>query len=909
MRKNLKSLIEVYETDEPQILLDMNDEGMQKSAGLTPNAEHTKEAERSALWAAGRVPHVAIPTGGIDLSTYRFLTFSVWATGMIDKTFRLTFDNSPAGEGKNGYTVTLRIVRDGWTEFSVELPFLHGIGEPEGWSRIESVNFDRVGEIGASAQICIDSLFVYRTQPAPLFTRMPELKGAALFSTTGAFSIVDRKRIPNAVDGAPARPFEAEGTLWVPMGTVAAGIAHTPIADNRALTLSFTYRRKKYAFEAARRYMTEDGKRVSLSFAPRAEHGTLFFPVEFVCEFFRWRQIFTDPMGLIVLSNRRGIFRGGKDQETVRALIADLTFLRPDGERILSDLRRRFTNPTRGRLFLSYEELMQLRRDVKEKPQLKEYLGLLKEQYGVDSEAFRSVPLSTDAPQADAADFLVASDRLLAFSLLYRVTGDKRFCERVALEAEGLGTFTDWCTANLSTLGSVCLSMAIAYDWCHHMWSEARKAVVERAMLRNGMRVGLDYYDGKRKMWLTGGATAAAVGAGMLALALALCDIYPETALKLVGRIPRNIEPCFAAFAPDGGYAEGHAAWEKSFRSLSLIVAMLERACGEDYGYFRAPGFSATAYFPLTTETKNGVWNYHNSAAVGADTSMFFWLCAHTGDPTPAWMRRQQILAGRKRVNPFDLLFFNEVDDSMEPHLPLDSVWRGAALAAMRAGWGEEDLFIGLHGGDNACINGDLDAGSVILDAGGVRFFAETGGIEALPVMLRRRAAGQNTIVVNPAREPAPDQRADAVAPLSVMRSSMERAYAVVDMKETSRDILRASRGVMLTENRTVAVIQDEIVTKKDSTFVWTVYTPASVTPVCGGKAVKLEKDGKILLCKLGGVSAKFETEAVEGCDLTRLCIRVKGKSRLRLSVACRLMMDGDSVTDKLYETTPMSKW
>ena len=86
-------------------------------------------------------------------------------------------------------------------------------------------------------------------------------------------------------------------------------------------------------------------------------------------------------------------------------------------------------------------------------------------------------------------------------------------------------------------------------------------------------------------------------------------------------------------------------------------------------------------------------------------------------------------------------------------------------------------------------------------------------------------------------------------------------------------------------------------------------YTPAAATLACGGKAVKLQKDGKTLLCKLGGVGAKFELEAVEGCDLTRICIRVTGKNRLRLSVACRLMKDGDSVTDKLYDTVPMSKW
>lgn len=889
MRKNIKSLIETYEVYEPTVLFDMTDGEILDGTGLTPSDAHAREGEGSALWACGKQPHVSIPTGGYDLTPYRYLTFSVWATGMMDKTVRLTFDNDPAGEGKNGYCATLRIVRDGWTDYSLELPYLESIGDAAGWDRIESVCFD-AENAGGAAQLWIDDLCLHEDPPAPLFTRMPEIKGAAVFSTTGAFSIVDRKRIPNAIDGAPARPFEAEGTLWVPMGTVAAGVAHTPIADNKTETLSFTYRRKKYVFEAARRYMTEDGKRVSLPFAPRSEFGMIFCPVEYVCEFFRWRQIFIDPMGLIVLSNRRGIFRAGKDRETVLSLIGDVTFLRPDGERILADLRRRFPNPTRGRLLSSYEELMQLRRDAKAKPQMKEYLSMLKDRFGVNSDAFLAPALSSSSEEVTPEAFLASAERLLGFSALYRLTGDKKLCERAAAECEGLATLTDWCTATLSVYGEVAFAVALAYDWCHHMWSEARKAVVERSMLRAGMRVGLEYYDGKRRMWTPGSADAAAVGTGMLALALALCDIYPETALKLVNRVPRSLEACFAAFAPDGGIAEGAHAWEIYFRSLSRAVAMLERACGEDYGYFYAPGFRETADFPITVETGRGAWGCGDGTAISLDTSMLPWLSAHLGDPTPAWMRRHAILSGRKPVHPMDLIYFCEVDDAQAPHLPLDSVHRGAALVTMRSGWGEEDIFVGLCGKEKK--RSALDAGSVVLDAGGVRFFCE--------------GADANTLAVNPKR---PAGRVDAPAAISSMRTSLERAFATVDMSATRRDLMRATRGVLLTENRTTVVIQDEVVTKKEADFLWTVYTPATATPVSGGRAVKLEKDGKTLLCKIGGVSAKFEVDAVEGSDLSRLSIRISGKSRLRLSVACRLMQEGESVKEKLYETEPISKW
>ncbi len=907
MKKNLRSMIEAVESSEAQLLVDMNQYDLIEGAGLKPDLAHKKSAHMSAAWYPVKQPRVSIPMGGSDLSSVRFLTFSVMGVCAAGLSFRVLFDNSAEGDGQNGYACELKIVKDGWNDYRIELPFLHSVRDAAGWDNIGSITLEYVGGASDGARkpiLYIDSFYVYDIVAAPLYTTMPELKGAALFSRTGNFSIVDRKRIANSIDGEDARPFEEDGTLWLPMAPVAACIAFSTVVDNRALTLNFTYRRKKYAFVAGERKLTVDGEEQALDFAPRAVGGTLFFPADYVREFFRWRQMFVDSTGLIVLSNRKNIFQSGRDASVIWQLVSDLTFRRPAADRVVADLRRRFPNASRGRLLLSFDELMQLRRTAKEDGQLKDYVAKLKADFGTGSAAFAAEPIASVDALSDSAD------RLLAFSTLYRVTGDKKYSERAALECEALAKLPDWNPNLMSVLGTVALSVAICYDWCHHTWSEGRKAIVERAMLRQGMRVGLDCYDGKRKMWIAGGTAAAVVNAGMLAMALALCDIYPETVLRLIDRVLRNVEPCFASYAPDGGYSEGVAAWEKSYRALTLMIAMLEKACGDDYGFGSAPGFISSVYFPICTENVNGMWNYHNSAAVPVNNDMAFRVSAMTEDPTPAWLRRQQILAGQKKVSPFDIVFYTPVDDAYAPRMPLDAVYRKAGLAVMRSGWGNEDWFLGLHGGSNAVANGDLDCGSVILDCGGVRFFAETGGMASLPVTMRRRAAGQNTIVVNPVASPAPDQSPVAEAKLTEMRGSLERIYAVVDMTSTNDAIARGKRGVMLTENRSVAVIQDELVLKKPGKIVWAVYTPANVTLQGGNKIARLEKDGKTLLCKAGGFGkARFAAEPIEGCGLTRLYIEADVKDRLRLSVACTLLAEGESASKKLYDTTPMSNW
>ena len=910
MKKNLKGCVDVVEASDAVVLVDMNQYDLLECSGLTPDLVHKKSAHMSGAWHFDTTDRVRIPVEEGLLADYRYLTFSVFSYKGAGGSFSLMFDSDAQGDGKNGYECTFSIKRDGWNDYRVELPFMRAVGEPTGWDRVTHVCFDCV--VGGQANrtdtvLYIDTLFGWAEMALPSYVTMPELKGAAVFSKSGSYTIVDRKRIANTADGVVAKPFESNGRLWLPMAPVAAGIAHSAVVDNRAFTLSFTYRRKKYVFSGNSDRMTVNGVEEQLGFYPAVLSGTLFFPMEFVKNFFHWRQCYIDPMGLIVLSNRRNVFDSVQDEETVWQLIADTTFTRPDAEKILNDLHRHFPNPARGRLFASFDELMELRRAAKSDVALKGYVASLKEEYGPKSRTYAESPVTES--DSDACKLSATADRLIAYSMLFRVTGDKQYAERAAVDAEALAALNDWSFGSLSNVGTVALATSVCYDWCHHVWSEGRKAVIERGMLRNAMRPGVEVYNGKGKMWRAGSVQAAEVNAGMLATALTLADVYPQTAYKLLCCTLRSLEPCFASYAPDGGYAEGVLAWEKSNRALSLVVAMLKKACGTDYGLGSAPGFTATAYFPIYTETVNGAWNYHDCKADAVNTDMSFLFSRLTEDSVPAWMRRQQILSAQKKVDPFDILFYIPVDDEVAPQLPLDAVYRKAGLAAIRSDWGNNANFVGLHGGSNRVAGADLDAGSVILELGGERFFVETGGESALPVMTRRRAVGQNTITVAPVPEPVPDQNPDAVARLTEMRSALDRAYAVVDMSTVHDLILRGKRGVMLCEGRTVAVIQDELTLASQAEVVWTAWTRADVELSRSGRAAVLKQNGKTMVAKIGGVSAKFTVEKVQNTDLTVLKVCVNVKEKMRMAVVCRLLADRESITEKAYDLIPMSKW
>ncbi len=918
MKKNLRSCMEQQDFGEPECLLDMNDYGLITAGGLTPDLRHKKSAHMSAAWSFAAATEVRIPLPVSDLSGYRWLTFSVFAAAGQGGSFRLRFESDAEQGGAGGYVCTLPVCRNGWNDYRVELPFLRAYKTAAGWDHVRALVLDCAAGGQANRPetvLSFDSLFVWRETAPQLYVRMPELKGAAVFTRTGAYAIVNRRRVPVAPDADPAaRPFEAGGLLWLPMAPVAAAVAHSAVVDNRACTLGFTYRRRKFVFTGnSDRYLV-DGEEQTLPFHVAVRAGTLFFPAHYLREFFHWRQLYTDPLGLVVLSNRKNVFESGRDDPILWQLNAEMTFVQPTGEEILADLHRKISNPAKGRLLLLPEEWMELRRAAKAEQEPKELLRGLKERYGSSSEAFRAAPVFADSVgegQLPGDGIALAAERIVGFAALYRMTGEKPYAERTAAEQEALAALPDWGAAEgLLPAATAGLAMALGYDWCHHVWSEARKAVLERAMLRYLLRPGVDAYNGRGRMWRNGTAGAAQIHCGLTAAALALADVYPETALRVLRHSLRGAQACLEAYAPDGGYAEGMEAWEKGTRALVLLIAMLQSACGRDYGLSGAPGFAATAQFAVSAETAGGAWNYHGCPAAPVDTAVFGWFSRQFGNPVPAWLRRQSLLSGQKRPGVLDLVFYTPTDDEQVPELPLDAVYRKAGLAMLRSGWGQEDVFLGLHGGSNHEVGGELDAGSFVLEMGGERFFAETGGDGRLPLLLRQRAQGQNTLVVNPAEEPLPDQNPQAVAQILEARSAPGLAYAVLDMSSTNDAIVRGRRGILLTDDRRVAVVQDELVLAAPAEVVWGAYTRATVR-YGGARTLVLEQNGRQLLCKLCGAgNARFETAQVDDTGWLRVTVRAVVQERLRLAVACRLFRpETDSRSEKLYECRPMSTW
>ena len=897
MKKNLKTIIETTHFEAPKCILDMNNYEMIENSGMIPDLKHQQSAHITARWEPATLACARISLGNPDLSAYRYLTFSVFAIKGEGRRFRLRFESDTQANGEGGYTATLPISRNGWNDYRLELPFLQSEGTTCGWDHIRAIRLESIDDPDFS--LCLDNFYGWYNLAPQVYVRMPELKGAAMFSKTAAYAVIDRRRIPVAIDAdLCARPFEENGVLWLPMAPIAAVLGHRAAADNKANTLSFAYRRKQYTFSDDTAY-TVNGEVQTLAFCPVVRAGTLFFPADFLMEMFHWRQCFTDPSGLVVLSNRKNAFVSGRDEYLIQQLNREITFAYPRGEEVMEDLRKKISNPDKCRLLLLPEEWMAKRKLAKVDPTLGKLLELLKDAYGYKSETFADAPVFADGDSAKAdwsGSIEQASRRLQSFSALYRLTGEKRYAERCAAECEALANLPDWnASCNISHTAAIGLSVAFAYDWCHSVWSEGRKATIERAMLRYLLRPAVECYNGKLYMWRSGSADAAEINCAFTAAALALANVYPETALKVIRHSLRNLLPCFDAYAPDGGYPEGVAAWERATNALVLLISMLQSATGKDYGLASASGFSATARFAVVTETINGSWSFHQGASRFTQTATFGWFSNQFQAPVYAWLRQRDLLSEKKEITVFDLIYYAPVAEGYSPTLSLDAVYRKAGLVTFRSGWKKDSNLLALHGGDNRIAGDILDAGTFLLEMGGERFFSDTP--------CKNGADGSSTLTVNGT------QSTNATADILEARSHAACAYAVVDTTKISPLVSRGKRGILLAQSRQVAVVQDELSLSDAATVTWRAYTPAKVVSA-SARTLLLELNGQQLLCKLSGAgNGRFHYAPVDDSGYTCISVESAVKGKFRLAVSFRLFHEGDQKSEKFYDLRPISTW
>ncbi len=532
--------------------------------------------------------------------------------------------------------------------------------------------------------------------------------------------------------------------------------------------------------------------------------------------------------------------------------------------------------------------------------------------------------------------------RSVFLSLTYRLTGEERYAARAYQELEAVAEFPDWNPESWLSVGELLYAYAVGYDWLHDYLSDDQRAVLRNAMIEFGLNEAKIAYDTSNSWTQSTTNWNIVCNGGVIMAALAIGDEVPELANELLHRAYESLPTALEEYGPDGGYPEGTTYWGYATRFLVSALSSLETAIGDDYGISDVPGLDTTVDFSLQLTGSSGqLFNYADSLTqvkTRGGSAATYWLAHRYNEPGYAWWADQ----GASRVlpsalPPLHLMWLGMIDpeDPGTSGLPLDKVFERAHVQTMRSGWDPDATFVGFRNGDNAANHGDLDMGTFVLDALGVRWAMETGRDDyGLPgyfdtgqdglrwTYYRKRAEGQNTLVLNPGA--GPDQRLGATGTIDRTGGNAGTAFSVADLSEANADrgVIRWKRGIAMINDRSRVVVQDEVAGRTPITAYWFMHTNAAITLAADGRTAKLTLNGRRMQARLldGPAGAKFSIMDAKplptspnpsgqnpNAGIRKLAVTADPARHFRLSVLLEPLPTGQPADPPVV--TPLAGW
>ena len=579
------------------------------------------------------------------------------------------------------------------------------------------------------------------------------------------------------------------------------------------------------------------------------------------------------------------------------------------------------------RLLATTDDFAQLKKRIASDSQLQSWHTNLQSQA---NEIMSAPPSRYEIP--DGLRLLATSrrvvNRVYTLALLYRLDGEQRYAERAWQELAAAAAFKDWNPRHFLDTAEMTHAFAIGYDWLYDVWTPEQRAILQQAMVENGLTPALKLYR-THSSWTRMRHNWNQVCNGGIGMgALALADAEPRLAGEALHDALESIQLAMAEFAPDGAWKEGPGYWNYATLYNVVFLAGLQTALGTDFGLSRMAAFDKTGLFPIyLTGPLGRTFNYADGGDHTILAPQMFWLARRFKQPIFAWYERRVTTPSA-----LDLLWYDPAGtDPKAASLPLNKYFRGAEVAVLRSDWeNPQALFVGFKAGDNKANHSHLDLGSFVFDAAGVRWAMELGADDYnLPGYFggqrwnyyRLRAEGQNTLVINPGQ--GPDQDPAANTRIVRFESKAARQFAIADLTPAYRkNARRVWRGIALLDHDKV-LVQDEIQADKPIELWWFMHTPASVRIEDDGRTAALQQGGAQLRAEiLSPPGAKFQIMDAQPLPdsphpagqaknehIRKLAIHLTGVSNTRLAVRLVPKAAGDDGTGQAPKLSALSEW
>ncbi len=457
----------------------------------------------------------------------------------------------------------------------------------------------------------------------------------------------------------------------------------------------------------------------------------------------------------------------------------------------------------------------------------------------------------------------VCSD-IMNLLFAYIIDGDKKYKDKIRENVLALCKYPDWNPSHDIDVGDMARPVAFAYDWLYNEWTDKEKRIMRNAMLKNGFEamitpirenVGYAADHGNHN-------TVTITGLGMLALAIGdeegCEDISNEIINATIECIPKNLK----TFAPYGVCTEGAGYWAYGQDNFYLYHAAMCQCLRTDFGFGELSGMDTTADYLIAMHGAKGkTFNYADAHDKDENclSASLLWLATYYNKKEYA---KEYIKSNNKSY--LNLMYFKDgmQDFDDEEQAQVDKFLGN--VGSMKRGSGADELYLGFKGGkiEPHC---DLDFGTFVFDALGERFVSDLGREPYdMPGMweyhknagrwsyYRKRAEGNNCIVINPKYDPEnfADQSIEADCNIISSESNSECSYAEFDLTSAYPEYAKkVTRRFSLTEKG--MELKDSLELKEASEVYSFIHTKAEVSISEDGSFAKMTVNEKNVICRL----------------------------------------------------------
>ncbi len=813
------------------------------------STEYTKNGKNTCEWKYTKdMVELELPK---DLSMYEGISFWVYVPeDSIDQTFVIqVISQNPDVDGDDYYSYQVNLNQSGWNKYTIRLNEFEINRSPRGWDQIDYALLWKKGFKQAnndSTIIYIDNIIAHIKLSAES-NPIPKLDGAA-FSLHSSRAIVDNVLINNSYEDDTSTVFKVDGEYWLPLSVFGARYDESAVYNAKTHALQMKIDGKVYQFYGNTNTVNIDGTKSSLDFTVAIKGDTLFAPAHYIKSLMGYTEEYIDEMGMIYLSKTPYDFKSLTGRMNI---MFETLFIRPNADEIMARINAHLGGDVHPRILLTQSDFDRLKALSETDETYKSYMDYMFRRYGTESSDFKRDPVVYELP--DGVRLLEISrkarNRIIPWAFLYKMTGQAAYANRIWDEVEALISFPDWHPEHYLDTAEILYPMAIAFDWLYDVWQPEQRDRMAKAVVKFGLNTGLDRYEGRIRKWgknnwngvCNGGLTAAA-------LAYLYHPSATEAAQKVLNYSIRDVELGLDTYVPDGGYLESTGYWAYGTDYLHVMFSALKSATGTNYGLYHSPGFERSAYFTTFFENDAGNWAFHDAKPDQSDTWTHYWFARESSDPAIGRLRKDAIEAKLKSVFFYDVMYYAPESVGDTVNLALDAYYSAVETVTMRDRWAVGSTLTGLHAGYNAQDHGDRDIGNFIIFGAGKQFITDLGSEDYnLPdyaLRYRKRAEGQNTLVIGDVACKTPDQAPEARAHITKHSFKSDSAYAIVDMLPAYTNASKADRGLLFTDHRSTIVVQDEVSLPEPQIVRWAAHTIGTIDIAADGRSATIAIDG-----------------------------------------------------------------